>query len=1107
MKISSLPDLSIQKPVLATVMSLVIVFAGFLAWSKLPVREYPDIDPPVITITTVYPGASSTVIESEITDLIESEFSGITGIKTMTSSSRDQVSTIVLEFVLERNIDIAAQDVRDKVARISRKLPDNADDPIIAKADADAQPIMWIKVQSKSLSEKPHLLRYTPQVMSSLTAQSTQPSLSSQALHLGTSRTDSPERNLIDLAEYVDQEIKDYFQNVPGVSKVIFGGERRRSIQVLLDTKKLAYYGLTVIDIEKALDANNIELPAGTILSKTREFSINVNAKLTTPEEYANISIKDSSFGLVKLKDVAQVILGAQNDKSFVRFNGQQGFGLGIVRQAQSNTVKISDAVHKLIKELEPKIPEDIELEVGYDAAQFIRLSLQELYTTIFQATLLVLLVIFVFLRNIRTTLIPSLAIPISLVGVMIGIQAFGFTLNQMTLLGLIIAIGIVVDDSIIVLENIYRYIEEGMDAKAAAKKGAEEITFAVIATTLVLISIFLPVAFLSGITGRLLSEFAFSLCFATSISSFVALTIVPMLCSRVFVKIPSRSSHQGSTFYNQIKIWLERLFVRLEQAYASMLDLVLKHKNKFVSIVLLVSVFASVFLFNSLPKDFIPNEDRGTFFVIFKSPRGSNIDVIDKQIRKVETLLAKIPEIATTISVAAFGRDAPGKVTEGIIITRLKHWKERARKVGAIVGPLYPQLFAMPEVFTLPIMPKSGPDSGFGSQPIQLVLKSNNLDFLVKASAAITQQSATLPAIMFARSNLSLDKPELTVDINREKAQSLGLSMEDISKSIELLFTGIDVTEFNDKGENYKVILTVARDQKDSISKIGEFALRNQDGRMIQLSNLITVRETIGAEDLNHHNRKKSVTIEASPQAGVTPSDGLMELERLAKTVIAGMENVPADFEMDYLGTSKELQDSNAALYFGFVIALIFAYLFLAGQFESFLSPVIIMLTVPLALVGALFGIFVFQFFPWITHVLTGILGEKFFWLQYAIPQFKNISLNLYSQVGMIMLIGMATKNGILLVEFMNQLREQGMSTMDAIKQAARLRLRPVLMTAVSTILGLLPIALALGIGTESRQSLGVVIIAGMTVATVLTLVLVPAVYAVFYQRRVVTK
>lgn len=1053
MKISSLSDLSIKRPVLATVMSLVIVFAGVLAWTKLPVREYPDIDPPIVTVTTVYPGASSKVIESEITDVIESELSGVEGIRSMVSSSRDQVSTVVLEFVLERNIDIAAQDIRDKIARVARKLPENSDDPVIAKADSDAQPIMWVRVQSQS-------------------------------------------RNLIDLAEYVDQEIKDYFQNIPGVSKVIFGGERRRSIKVLLDTKKLAYYGVSVRDIEEALDANNIELPAGTILTKSREFSINVDAKLTTPQEYAEIDIKDSRSGVIKLKDVAQVIEGAENDKSFVRFNGQQGFGLGIVRQAKSNTIEISNKVLKLIDELNKKIPEDIELDVGYDAAQFIRLSMDELYMTILQATLLVLLVIFVFLRNLRSTLIPGVAIPISLVGVMIGIQALGFTLNQMTLLGLIISIGIVVDDSIIVLENIYRYIEQGMEPKEAARKGAEEITFAVIATTLVLISIFLPVGFLSGITGRLLSEFAFSLCFATSISSFVALTIAPMLCSKVFVPLALQKQEKSSGFYEAVKTWLENFFISLEKFYSSALEWALQHKSKLVTVVMLGSVVISVALFNYLPKDFIPDEDRGTFFVIFKSPTGSNIDVLDRQIRKVETLLATIPEVATTISVAAFGRDAPGKVTEGIIITRLKAWKDRARKVGAIVGPLYPQFFAMPEVFTLPIMPKSGPDSGFGSQPIQLVLKSNNLDFLVKASANVVQQSFSLPAIMFARSNLTLDKPELTVDINREKAQSLGLSMEDISKSIELLFTGIDVTEFNENGENYKVMLSVPRVERDSIGKIGEFALRNKSGQMIQLSNLITVRETIGAEELNHHNRKKSVTIQASPKEGMTASDGLIQLEDLAHKVIAGMDQVPPDFEMDYVGTSKELKDSDAALYFGFFVALIFAYLFLAGQFESFISPLIIMLTVPLALVGALLGIFAFQFFPWITQILIGILGQKFSWLQYAIPQFKNISLNLYSQVGMIMLIGMATKNGILLVEFMNQLREQGLSTIEAVKEAARLRLRPVLMTAISTVLGLLPIALAMGVGTESRQSLGVVIIAGMSIATILTLLLVPAVY-----------
>ena len=621
------------------------------------------------------------------------------------------------------------------------------------------------------------------------------------------------------------------------------------------------------------------------------------------------------------------------------------------------------------------------------------------------------------------------------------------------------------------------------------------------------MISIFLPIGFLSGITGRLLSEFAFSLCFATSISSFVALTIAPMLCSKVFAVSSSPKADEKTTalksFYSGLKIVLENFFIRLERFYTGILDSALKNKTKLISIVLLSSVVLSVFLFTNLPKDFIPDEDRGTFFVIFKSTRGSNIGVIDKQIRKVESFLATIPEVTMTIAVAAFGRDAPGKVTEGIIITRLKTWKERAKKVGAIVGPLYPVFFAMPEVFTLPIMPKSGPDSGFGSQPIQLVLKSNNLDFLVKASAQITQASFGLPALMFARSNLSLDKPELTVDINRDKAQSLGLSMEDISKSIELLFTGIDVTEFNDNGENYKVILTVARKERENVRKIGEFALRNDQGEMIQLSNLITVRETIGAEDLNHHNRKKSVTIEASPKEGVTPSDGLKALETLAKSLIEGMEDVPADFEMDYLGTSKELRDSDAALYFGFMVALVFAYLFLAAQFESFASPVIVMLTVPLALIGALLGLYAFQFFPWLTQTLVGILGEKFFWLKFVIPQFKNMSLNIYSQVGMIMLIGMATKNGILLVEFMNQLREQGMSTMDAIKEAARLRLRPVLMTAISTVLGLLPIALALGVGTESRQSLGVVIITGMTVATVLTLVLVPAVYAVFYGKK----
>lgn len=1066
--ISSLSDLSIKRPVLATVMSLVIVFAGILAFTKLPVREYPDIDPPVVTVTTVYPGASAKVIETEITDLIEEEAAGVEGIRTMLSTSRDQVSSVTVEFVLERDIDVAAQDLRDKISRVASRLPENADEPVIAKADSDAQPIMWIGVQSDT-------------------------------------------RNLIDLAEYTDKEIKDYFQNISGVSKVIFGGERRKSIQILIKPKRLAYYGLTVLDIQNALRENNIELPAGRIESLNREFAINVSAKLTDVEGYESLVVKDfngatglnTNFGasIIRLKDVADIRIGAQNDRSFVRFNGQQGFGLGIVRQAKSNSIQISDDANKVIERLQERLPDDIKLWVGYDSSKFIRLSLKELYSTLIQATLLVLLVIFVFLRNIRSTLIPGIAIPISLIGVMIGIQALGFTLNQMTLLGLIISIGIVVDDSIIVLENIYRYIEEGMDPKEASKKGAEEITLAVIATTAVLISIFVPVAFLSGITGRLLSEFAFSLCFATSISSFVALTMAPMLCSKVFRSRAKRESDEAgekSTFYKRILAWLESMFQAMEAAYAGLLDKVIKAKYFFTIVVLAACIPLAIFFFNSLPRDFIPDEDRGTFFVIFQGRTGTSLDLVDRQIRKTENLLAKIPEVKNTISVAAFGRDAPGKVNEGILIARLTDWSKRTKSVFAIVGPLYPQLFMMPETFSLPIVPKSGPDSGFGSQPIQLALKSNDLNFLVKASAEVTQAAMSLPSIMSARSNLNLDKPEITIHINRDKALSLGISMEDISKSIELLFAGVDVTEFNDKGEKYEVLIKLPKDQKSVSNKIGEFAVRSASGVLVQLSNVINIEETVGAAELNHYNRKKSVTIGATPSAGKTASEGLTDIENVARKLVAEMDDVPPDLEFDYVGTSKEIQDSNAALYFGFMVALLFAFLFLAGQFESFLTPIIIMLTVPLALVGALLGIYAFQFFPWITQVLVGILGQKFAFLPYVIPQFKNISLNLYSQVGMIMLIGMATKNGILLVEFTNQLVEEGMKVSDAVIKAAKLRLRPILMTAVSTILGLLPIALALGIGTESRQSLGVVIIFGMTFSTLLTLFLIPCAYGV---------
>lgn len=1050
-------------------MSLLIVFAGIISYTKLAVREYPDIDPPVVTITTVYPGASSKVIETEITDLIEEEVSGVEGIRTLVSSSRDQVSTVIVEFVLERDIDIAAQDLRDKISRIARRLPENADDPIIAKADADAQPIMWIGVRSDT-------------------------------------------RDLIELAEYVDKEIKDYFQNIPGVSKVIFGGERRRSVQVLLDPKRLAYYGLTVLEVQDALRKNNLELPAGTILTTSKEFSVNVNAKLVTKEDYANIVIKDSSnvqgigglkSSIVRLGDVADVRVGAENDRSFVRFNGQQGFGLGIVRQAKSNTVDISDKAKKMVENLQNKIPKDISLWVGYDAAQFIRLSMEELYSTIIQATVLVLLVIFIFLRNLRSTIIPGIAIPISLIGVMVGVQVCGFTLNQMTLLGLIISIGIVVDDSIIVLENIYRYIEEGMEPKAAAKKGTEEITLAVMATTFVLVAIFLPVAFLNGVTGRLLSEFAFSLCFATVISAFVSLTIAPMLASKMFKQIQELKTEPKQHLYQKLKDFLERVLTRFERSYADSLKLFLKKPKAYTSIVFIVIITFVLAIFNTLPQDFIPDEDKGSFLIVFQSPRGSNLDLLDREIRKVENVLSNIPEVKTTIAVAAFGRDAPGKVTEGIIIARLVDWKDRAKKVFGIIGPLYPVMFSMPDTFKLPIAPKSGPDTGFGAQPIQIVIKSNNIDFLVKVSAEITREAFSLPEILFAKSNLTLDKPELTIEIDRDKALSMGVSMEEISRSIELLFSGVDVTDFNEKGEKYEVILKLPRYEKEEIQKLGEFAIRNKAGQLVQISNFIKIQQTIGAEERNHHNRKKSVTIEASPKPGVTAPNGLFALEKLIRNKIKKMDDVPADFEIDFLGTSKEVKDSSSALYFGFFVALIFAYLFLAGQFESFVNPLIIMLTVPLALAGALFGIWVFQIFPFFTQCLVSILGPSFAWLPYVIPQFKSVSLNLYSQVGMIMLIGIATKNGILLVEFMTQLIEQGNTVYDSVITAAKLRLRPVLMTALSTMVGLVPTALAMGVGTESRQALGVVIIFGIGISTLLTLYVIPSVFYLFESRK----
>jgi preprotein translocase subunit SecF len=764
----SISDLSVNRPVLASVFSLLIVLVGLISFTRLPIREYPDIDAPIVTVTTVYPGANAEVIESELTNVIEEELTSISGVKSLISNSRDQVSSVVVEFELSKNIDTAAQDVREKVSRIASKLPDNANDPQIAKAEADASPIMWILIKSD-------------------------------------------ERDLLELSEYVDSNIKDYFQTIDGVSKVIFGGEKRKSIQVLLDPQKLAYHGLSVLDLEKAMRDNNLELPGGLIESKNTEFSVKVDATLKTVEAYANLIVKQTPTGVIRLSDVADIKEGAENDRSFVRFNGEKGFGLGVVKQSKANTIKISDEVHKRIKELKTKIPKDISMEVGFDSAKFIKYSIEDLFFTVLFSSLLVIIIIFLFLRNLRSTLIPAISIPISIIGVMGGLAVLGFTINLMTLLGLVIAIGIVVDDSIIVLENVYRKIEEGYDPKVAAKEGTKEITLAVMATTLVLIVIFLPVAFLKGLSGRLLSEFAFSLCFATLISAFVALTLAPMLCSKILRHNPAAKQLGAKpirkTFIGRILGAIGDFYDFIENTYVNSIPFCLRHKRFIVILSAISCSLISAAMFTYIPKDFIPNEDRGNFLTLIQTRTGTNLDYLDKQMRKAENILNKIPEMDTIISVAAFGRDGPGKVNQGIMINRLIPWDERSKNVFAIAGPLFDTFRSIPEAFVLPIFPSSGPETGFGSLPIEIVLKSQNIDFLSKLSKKILAEANSLPRLIFSKSDLSFNKPELEVRIDRDKAQKLGVNMREIARSLLILFASDDLTDFNLKGEIYKVI------------------------------------------------------------------------------------------------------------------------------------------------------------------------------------------------------------------------------------------------------------------------------------------------------------
>jgi len=989
-------------------MSLLIVLVGVISFLRLTVREYPKIDSPVVSVRTVYKGASPQVIESQVTQPLEDSISGIEGVKTLKSVSREEVSQITVEFVSDRDPDAAANDVRDRVSRARGRLPDEVEEPIIAKIEADAQAIIWLRLFSDRASA-------------------------------------------LDISDYADRYVADRLKTLTGVASVIIGGERRYAMRIWLDRQRLAAYELTPQDVEDALRRQNVEVPAGRIESRNREFTVLSESDLRTPEQFDALIIREIKGYPVRLKDVGRAELGPQDERNIVRVDGKPAVGLGVVKQSTANTLAVAQAVKNELPKIRESLPPGMDIGVAFDVSVFIQRSIESVYTVMAEALTLVVLVIFFFLRSPRATLIPFVTIPVSLIGAFFLIWMMGFTINVLTLLGIVLAIGLVVDDAIVVLENIYRHIEEGMKPLQAAFRGAREISFAVVAMTVTLAAVFAPLAFATGNTGKLFTEFALTVASAVVVSGFVALTLTPMMCSKLLRRVPSHGR-----VYNV----LERFFSELSSGYRGALGWSLRHRLIIVAVFAVVAVGGGV-LFKTLKSELSPLEDRGFFIGVMIAPEGATMDYTDGYAKIWEEIYSQVPEITSYFVVVAPGLERPNPVNFGLSFVRLKDWSERRRSTQEVTASLAPKMFAMmPGVMAFPINPPSLGQS-FRNPPVQFVVQGTSYEELDRVVNALMEKARAFPGLANVDSDLKLNKPQLSVDIKRDKASAVGVQVESIGRTLETLLGGRQVTRFKREGKQYDVIVKLEDKDRRQPNDLTSIYVRGADGRLNQLANLVTVTETVAPKELNHFNRLRAAIISASVNPPYSLEEALNFLEKTAKEVL------PPQFQTALDGQSREFRDSGQELWMVFALALAFIYLVLAAQFESFRGPLVIMLTVPLAITGAL-----------------------------ATMKLAGVSLNVYSQIGLVMLIGLITKNGILIVDFTNQLRDRGMEKLQAVAEASALRLRPILMTSAATILGAVPLALAVGAGAESRSAIGWVIVGGVSVGTFFTLFVIPVAY-----------
>jgi multidrug efflux pump len=1005
----TLPEICIRRPVFATVLSLVILLIGLISYQRLSVREYPRIDEPIVSINTDYRGASAEVVESQVTKILEDSLSGIEGVDLMTSQSRPERSLINVRFRLTRSPDSAAADVRDKVSRVRARLPVEVSEPVIAKVEADSQPVVNISVEAGSLTT-------------------------------------------LEATDYVNRYIKPRLSVLPGAADVRVFGERPVSMRVNLDRTRLAGYKLTVQDVEDALRRQNAEIPAGRIESSNREFTVVAETDVRTPDAFGQIIVANVAGYPVRIRDLGTVAIGAANERTVSRFNGKPSLNIGVIKQAVANPLELSKAVQAEVAVINENLPPGMKLVIAYDTSQFIDRSIKSVFTTILEAVVLVVLVIFFFLRSLRATIIPIVTIPVSLIGSFGLMYFFGFTINTLTLLAMVLAIGLVVDDAIVVLENIFRHLEEGMSRMQAAMTGAKEIAFAVIAMTLTLASVFAPLAFATGRTGRLFIEFALTLAGAVMVSGFMALTLTPMMCS---ILLKHETKH--SWLYNKI----EAGFDAVSSGYRRLLTGALAARW-IVVVGWLITIGVGGFFFTSLKSELSPIEDRGIIFGAVTAPQGSTPTYTGNQMKAIEEVYSKVPEAFAYTAIAGFPT-----VVDGNAVLRLKPWEERKKSQQQIAEELRPKLATIPgaQVFTI-----NPPSLGqrFRSTPIEYVIMAQvPYAELSRIVERFLEEVRKFPGAQNLQTDLRLNTPEVRVQINRDKLGDVGVNVDNVGRTLETMLGGRQVTRFKRDGEQYDVIVQVAPVDRSTPADISDIYVRSRNGTMIQLANFVDVKEGVAPQSLNHFQRLRAVKITGTLAPGYTIDDALKAFDAAAKITIGATAQTGLD------GQSLEFRASGSEIYFVFILALFFIYLVLSAQFESFTSPFVIMLSVPLSMTGALFLL-------WIT----------------------GGTLNIYSQVGLITLVGLITKHGILIVEFTNQLRAKGEEMTEAIINASTMRLRPIMMTTGAMVLGALPLALAHGAGAESRSQIGMVIVGGMSFGTLLTLFVVPVAYSLLARK-----